>query len=97
MKLHQPGFRHERDVVEGFGHSDLLNGEESHKKVFPHILSHIRLAEQGKKHHDKFRGKDIQQGGARLSFKLTTLSVKVSSVETVDIVTVWPSGLRRQI
>ncbi|XAR64718.1 hypothetical protein NMG60_11008510 [Bertholletia excelsa] len=48
MKLHQPGFTHERVVVEGFGHSDLLIGEESHIKVFPHILSHIRLAEEGK-------------------------------------------------
>ncbi|KAK4833807.1 hypothetical protein QYF36_011708 [Acer negundo] len=47
MKLHQPGLRHERVVVDGFGHSDLLIGEESYKKVFPHILSHIRLAEQG--------------------------------------------------
>ncbi|GMY25282.1 Long-chain-alcohol oxidase FAO4B [Fagus crenata] len=45
MKLHQPGFRHERVVVDGFGHSDLLIGEESYKKVFPHILSHIRSAE----------------------------------------------------
>lgn len=50
MKLHQPGFRHERVVVEGFGHSDLLIGEKSYKKVFPHILSHIGLAEQGKFH-----------------------------------------------
>ncbi|KAK9921332.1 hypothetical protein M0R45_029845 [Rubus argutus] len=50
MKLHQPGFRHERVVVEGFGHSDLLIGEKSYKKVFPHILSHIGLAEQGKIH-----------------------------------------------
>lgn len=50
MKLHQPGFRHERVVVEGFGHSDLLIGEESHTKVFPHILSHIRLAEQEEVH-----------------------------------------------
>lgn len=49
MKLHQPGFRHERVVVEGFGHSDLLIGEESYVKVFPHILTHIRLAEEGKK------------------------------------------------
>ncbi|KAJ4705296.1 Long-chain-alcohol oxidase FAO4B [Melia azedarach] len=48
MKLHQPGFRHERVVIDGFGHSDLLIGEESYKKVFPHILSHIRLAEDGK-------------------------------------------------
>ncbi|XP_059643217.1 uncharacterized protein LOC132285066 [Cornus florida] len=48
MKLHQPGFRHGRVVVEGFGHSDLLIGEESYKKVFPHILSHIRLNEQGR-------------------------------------------------
>lgn len=47
MKMHQPGFRHERVVVDGFGHSDLLIGEESEKKVFPHILSHIKLAEQG--------------------------------------------------
>ncbi|KAG5556523.1 hypothetical protein RHGRI_006955 [Rhododendron griersonianum] len=30
MKMHQPGFRHERVVVEGFGHSDLLIGEECH-------------------------------------------------------------------
>lgn len=48
MKLHQPGYRHARVVVDGFGHSDLLIGEESYKKVFPHIISHIRLAEQGK-------------------------------------------------
>ncbi|OMO82332.1 hypothetical protein CCACVL1_11980 [Corchorus capsularis] len=48
MKLHQPGFRHERVVVDGFGHSDLLIGEDSSKEVFPHILSHIRLAEEGK-------------------------------------------------
>ena len=33
-------------VVEGFGHSDLLIGEESYKKVFPHITSHIRSAER---------------------------------------------------
>ncbi|XP_011004208.1 PREDICTED: uncharacterized protein LOC105110751 isoform X2 [Populus euphratica] len=46
MKLHQPGFRHERAVVDGFGHSDLLIGEKSHEKVFPHIIYHIRLAEQ---------------------------------------------------
>ncbi|KAF7148441.1 hypothetical protein RHSIM_Rhsim03G0070500 [Rhododendron simsii] len=49
MKMHQPGFRHERVVVEGFGHSDLLIGEESSTKVFPHILTHIRLAEEDKK------------------------------------------------
>ncbi|XVF55761.1 hypothetical protein PTKIN_Ptkin06aG0063200 [Pterospermum kingtungense] len=48
MKLHQPGYRHERVVVDGFGHSDLLIGEESYKEVFPHILSHIRLSEKGK-------------------------------------------------
>ncbi|KAJ0087839.1 hypothetical protein Patl1_32632 [Pistacia atlantica] len=47
MKLHQPSLRHERIVVEGFGHSDLWIGEESYKKVFPPILCHIRLAEQG--------------------------------------------------
>lgn len=46
MKLHQPGFRHERVVVDGFGHSDLLIGEESSEKVFPHILKHIGLAEK---------------------------------------------------
>ncbi|KAJ9184510.1 hypothetical protein P3X46_004225 [Hevea brasiliensis] len=46
MKLHQPNFRHERVVVEGFGHSDLLIGEKSYEKVCPHILSHIRIAEQ---------------------------------------------------
>ncbi|KAF7147524.1 hypothetical protein RHSIM_Rhsim03G0070400 [Rhododendron simsii] len=49
MKMHQPGFRHERVVVEGFGHSDLLIGEESHVKVSPHILTHIRLAEEEEK------------------------------------------------
>ncbi|XWS59460.1 hypothetical protein CRYUN_Cryun08bG0123800 [Craigia yunnanensis] len=48
MKLHQPGFRHERVVVDGYGHSDLMIGEESSKDVFPHILSHIRLSEEGK-------------------------------------------------
>ncbi|KVH94568.1 4Fe-4S ferredoxin, iron-sulfur binding, conserved site-containing protein [Cynara cardunculus var. scolymus] len=46
MKLHHPSFRHERVVVEGFGHSDLMIGEESCKKVFPHILSHMGLAEK---------------------------------------------------
>lgn len=46
MKLHQPNYRHERVVVEDFGHSDLLIGEESCIKVFPHIISHIRLAEK---------------------------------------------------
>ncbi|XXG62749.1 hypothetical protein AAC387_Pa05g1062 [Persea americana] len=45
MKLHQPGFRHRRVVVEGFGHSDLLIGEESYKKVFPHMISHLKLSE----------------------------------------------------
>lgn len=45
MKLHQPGYRHERVVVDDFGHSDLLIGEESHEKVFPHILKHVELAE----------------------------------------------------
>ncbi|KAL1549281.1 hypothetical protein AAHA92_17408 [Salvia divinorum] len=45
MKLHQSGYRHERVVVDGFGHSDLLIGEESHEKVFPHIQRHIELAE----------------------------------------------------
>ncbi|XP_074370665.1 uncharacterized protein LOC141711868 [Apium graveolens] len=46
MKLHQPEYRHDRVVVDGFGHSDLFIGEESYKKVFPHILSHIELAEK---------------------------------------------------
>lgn len=47
MRLHQPGFQHKRVVVEGFGHSDLLIGEESYKSVFPHLISHIRMAESG--------------------------------------------------
>ncbi|XP_065855070.1 uncharacterized protein [Euphorbia lathyris] len=45
MMLHQPGFRHERVVIEGFGHSDLLIGETSYEEVFPRILSHMRRAE----------------------------------------------------
>ncbi|KAL8039767.1 hypothetical protein ABFS82_10G056500 [Erythranthe guttata] len=45
MKLHQPGYRHERVVVDGFGHSDLLIGQKSDEKVFPHIQNHIELAE----------------------------------------------------
>ncbi|KAH6830560.1 hypothetical protein C2S53_010478 [Perilla frutescens var. hirtella] len=45
MKLHQPSYRHERVVVDGFGHSDLLIGEKSHEKVFPYIRKHIELAE----------------------------------------------------
>lgn len=45
MKLHQPHYRHERVVVDGFGHSDLLIGEKSPEKVFPHILKHVELAE----------------------------------------------------
>ncbi|OVA10026.1 hypothetical protein BVC80_1751g201 [Macleaya cordata] len=46
MKLHQPGYKHTRVVVEDFGHSDILIGEESWKKVFPHILSHIKSSEE---------------------------------------------------
>ncbi|XP_031103102.1 uncharacterized protein LOC116006754 [Ipomoea triloba] len=49
MKMHRPEFRHGRVVVEGFGHSDLLIGEEADKKVFPHILEHIGLAENGRR------------------------------------------------
>lgn len=47
MRMHQPEFHHQRVVVEGFGHSDLLIGEESHEKVFPHLISHMKLAEEG--------------------------------------------------
>ncbi|CAA0818817.1 Unknown protein [Striga hermonthica] len=46
MKMHQPGYRHERVVVDGFGHSDLLIGEESGEIVFPHITKHMELAEE---------------------------------------------------
>eukprot|EP00268_Persea_americana_P039357 TRINITY_DN38963_c0_g1_i2.p1 TRINITY_DN38963_c0_g1~~TRINITY_DN38963_c0_g1_i2.p1 ORF type:complete len:105 (+),score=24.41 TRINITY_DN38963_c0_g1_i2:413-727(+) len=46
MKLHQPGFHHGRVVVEGFGHSDVFLGEEAYKKIFPHILSHMKFVEQ---------------------------------------------------
>ncbi|XP_073137840.1 uncharacterized protein [Henckelia pumila] len=48
MKLHQPYHIHERVVVKGYGHSDLLIGEESNVKVFPHIVNHMRLAEKEK-------------------------------------------------
>lgn len=58
MKLHHPNLRHERVVVDGFGHSDLLIGEESCKKVFPHILSHIGLAEKEENLEDN--GKDYK-------------------------------------
>ncbi|XP_038697798.1 uncharacterized protein LOC119995391 [Tripterygium wilfordii] len=61
MKLHQPGFKHERVVVEGFGHSDLLIGEEAPKKVFPHILSHIKLAEQGGDSLMRCKGKNCDK------------------------------------
>jgi hypothetical protein len=47
MKLHQPGFRHEESCCGGFWAFGPLIGEESDKKVFPHILSHIRSAEGG--------------------------------------------------
>ncbi|KAK6139856.1 hypothetical protein DH2020_026431 [Rehmannia glutinosa] len=46
MKLHQPGYRHERVVIDGFGHSDLLIGEKSHEKVFHtfrNILSWLKM------------------------------------------------------
>ncbi|KAL6005322.1 hypothetical protein ACLOJK_005887 [Asimina triloba] len=46
MKLHHPGLTHRRVVVDGLGHSDLLIGVESPKKVFPHIISHIKEADQ---------------------------------------------------
>ncbi|EPS58513.1 hypothetical protein M569_16300, partial [Genlisea aurea] len=46
MKTHQPSFRHERVVVDGYGHSDLWIGEKSAEKVFPHVRKHIRLAEE---------------------------------------------------
>lgn len=49
MKLRQPGFRHERVVVDGFGLSDLLIGEESYKMVFPHILSHMKGLKEKKR------------------------------------------------
>ncbi|KAL4182619.1 hypothetical protein AMTRI_Chr11g151100 [Amborella trichopoda] len=55
MRLHQPGFVHKRVVVEGFGHSDLLIGEESYKRVFPHFLSHLKTAE----------GEEGKDGGVR--------------------------------
>ncbi|KAI3856011.1 hypothetical protein MKW92_026529 [Papaver armeniacum] len=45
MKSHQPGYKHTRVVLEDFGHSDLLIGENSWKHVFPHILSHIKSSE----------------------------------------------------
>ncbi|RZC90861.1 hypothetical protein C5167_028692, partial [Papaver somniferum] len=41
MKL----YKHTRVVLEDFGHSDLLIGENSWKFVFPHILSHIKSSE----------------------------------------------------
>ncbi|KAJ8639803.1 hypothetical protein MRB53_016497 [Persea americana] len=47
MNLHQPGFQHKRVVSEGFRHANLLTGEESYKKMFPHIISHMKSAEQG--------------------------------------------------
>ncbi|KAI0519471.1 hypothetical protein KFK09_006919 [Dendrobium nobile] len=47
MRLHQPGFQHKRVVMEGYGHSDLLIGEGSYKSVFPHFISHMRMAEGG--------------------------------------------------
>lgn len=47
MKLHQPSFHHRRVVVDGFGHSDIFLGEESHKKIFPHIISHMKFVEKG--------------------------------------------------
>jgi len=46
MRLHQPEFHHKRVVVDGFGHSDLLIGEKSCEKVFPHFISHMKLAEE---------------------------------------------------
>ncbi|KAJ4830117.1 hypothetical protein Tsubulata_001330 [Turnera subulata] len=61
MRLHQPGFRHERVVVEDFGHSDLLIGEKSCEKVFPHILDHIRSAEQEGKKGMKSTAKGIKK------------------------------------
>ncbi|XP_072999091.1 uncharacterized protein [Typha latifolia] len=45
MRLHHPGLHHKRLVVEGFGHSDLLIGEKAYEGVFPHFMSHMRLAE----------------------------------------------------
>ncbi|KAG0489690.1 hypothetical protein HPP92_006553 [Vanilla planifolia] len=47
MRMHQPEFEHKRVVLAGFGHSDLLIGEESYKRVFPHFVSHMRMAEEG--------------------------------------------------
>ncbi|KAK1324185.1 Long-chain-alcohol oxidase FAO1 [Acorus calamus] len=41
MRLHQPSFLHKRVVVEGFGHSDLLMGEESYKKGTTDIKTEI--------------------------------------------------------
>lgn len=47
MRLHQPRFQHKRVVVEGYGHSDLLIGEESYKNVFPHFIAYMRMTESG--------------------------------------------------
>ncbi|KAL4558327.1 hypothetical protein LXL04_036525 [Taraxacum kok-saghyz] len=62
MKLHHPNLRHERVVVEGFGHSDLLIGEESCTKVFPYILSHMGLAEKEENLKDNGKEKEYFSG-----------------------------------
>ncbi|XP_020579118.1 uncharacterized protein LOC110023847 [Phalaenopsis equestris] len=54
MRMHQPGFQHKRVMVNGYGHSDLLIGEESYKSVFPHFLSHMKMAEgRGRKESEE--------------------------------------------
>ncbi|XP_072965790.1 uncharacterized protein [Typha angustifolia] len=54
MTLHHPDLHHKRLVVEGFGHSDLLIGEKAYERVFPHFMSHMRLAEdrEGKERNE---------------------------------------------
>lgn len=64
MKLQQPCHRHERVIVEGSSHSDLLIGEESDVKVFPHIVNHIRLAEKENDTFSEFKS----EGSTRKRF-----------------------------
>ncbi|KAI3994486.1 hypothetical protein MKX01_012743 [Papaver californicum] len=46
MKLPQPCYKHTWVVLEDCGHSDFLIGENSWKFVLPHILSHIKSADE---------------------------------------------------
>eukprot|EP00270_Netrium_digitus_P013679 TRINITY_DN4573_c0_g1_i1.p1 TRINITY_DN4573_c0_g1~~TRINITY_DN4573_c0_g1_i1.p1 ORF type:complete len:421 (-),score=84.04 TRINITY_DN4573_c0_g1_i1:236-1498(-) len=49
MREHHPEFEHERVVVPGYGHQDMLIGKDMEKDIFPHVLRHLTRVTTGNK------------------------------------------------